>query len=282
VKFKSFYEIYYAHRIKKAKFLNKIFIIIAFPINYFINKILFQKIVNLDLYQRENMDLFNLDLNSLFKKFNSDKGEQFINQYQKPIHQNKNYINGHEYHSFYEKFLRDKKDKHIKILELGSFKGNATAAFFFYFKNASFFSGDLYPDFFCYKSMRIKNFLIDTSSRDEIEKKILDNDIFYDLIIEDAGHYLKDQIISLFMCFKKLNSKGVFVVEELDFPDTRKDMNSDNEKPTLREILNRVLKDNDFFSKKITEEEKLYFIENFREIHLFKGRFNEIAFITKK
>jgi hypothetical protein len=84
------------------------------------------------------------------------------------------------------------------------------------------------------------------------------------------------------MCFKKLNSKGVFVVEELDFPDTRKDMNSDNEKPTLREILNRVLKDNDFFSKYITEEEKLYFIENFREIHLFKGRFNEIAFITKK
>lgn len=134
MKFKSFYEIYYAHRIKKAKFLNKIFIIIAFPINYFINKILFQKIVNLDLYQRENMDLFNLDLNSLFKKFNSDKGEQFINQYQKPIHQNKSYINGHEYHSFYEKFLRDKKDKHIKILELGSFKGNATAAFFFYFK----------------------------------------------------------------------------------------------------------------------------------------------------
>lgn len=282
MKFKSFYEIYYAHRLKKAKFFNKIYILTTLPLNYFINKILFQKTINLDLYQKKNIDLFNMNLNSLFKKFNSDKGEQFINQYQKPIYQNKDYINGHEYHLFYEKFLKDKKEKDIKVLELGSFKGNATAAFFFYFKNASFFSGDLYPDFFCYKSSRIKNFLIDTSSRDEIEKKILNNEIFYDLIIEDAGHYLKDQIISLFMCFKKLNSGGVFVIEELDFPDTRKDMNTDNEKPTLKEILNKILEDIDFFTKYITKEEKLYFLQNFKDIHLFKGRFNEIAFITKK
>ena len=44
-------------------------------------------------------------------------------------------------------------------------------------------------------------------------------------------------IASLFMLFKKLNSGGLFIIEELDFPDTRGDMNLKNEKPTLREIL---------------------------------------------
>ena len=65
----------------------------------------------------------------------------------------------------------------------------------------------------------------------------------FDIIIEDAGHSLKDQIISLFMLFKKLNSGGLFIIEELDFPDTRRDMNN-NEKPTLREILFEFKKKN--------------------------------------
>ena len=39
----------------------------------------------------------------------------------------------------------------------------------------------------------------------------------------------KDQIISLFMLFKKLNQGGFFIIEELDFPETRKDMNLYNE-----------------------------------------------------
>ena len=55
---------------------------------------------------------------------------------------------------------------------------------------------------------------------------------------------LKDQIISLFMLFKKLNRGGLFIIEELDFPDTRKDMNLKNEKPTLREILFKFKKKN--------------------------------------
>ena len=64
----------------------------------------------------------------------------------------------------------------------------------------------------------------------------------YDLIIEDAGHYLKDQIITLFTLFPKLKKKGIYVVEELDFPDTRKDMNLKNEKNTLYTILKSIKK----------------------------------------
>lgn len=282
MKFKTFISIYYLHRIKKATNFRKIYIFFLLPFVYLINKFFFPKIKNLDNYSLKNDYLFKKDLKFLFQFFNSDKGEFFYNQYQKPIKKEKNLIQGHYYHPFYEKYFSKKKEDNLNVLELGSFKGNAAAALFFYFRNAKIFSGDIFPDLFTYKSKRIKNFYIDTSSEIQITEKLLKNDISYDFIIEDAGHYLKDQIISLFMLFPKLKSKGVFVIEELDFPDVRNDMNIHNEKPTLKKILDLIKNDTDFTSKYITTSEKKYFIDNFKEINIFKGKSNEIAFIEKK
>ena len=84
------------------------------------------------------------------------------------------------------------------------------------------------------------------------------------------------------MLFKTLNSKGVFVVEELEFPNLREDMNLSKEKPTLRDILNLIIKGKDFSSRYITDEQKKYFLQNYKTIEIFKGRTSEIAFITKK
>ena len=47
---------------------------------------------------------------------------------------------------------------------------------------------------------------------------------------------LKDQILSLFMLFPLLKSE-VFIVEELDFPETRDDMKINQTKPDLKQIL---------------------------------------------
>ena len=282
MKFKTFVEIYYLHRIKKASFFKKIYIFFLLPFVYLVNKFFFPSIKNLDHYSLKNEYLFKKDLKFLFEFFNSDKGEFFYNQYQKPIKKENYLIKGHNYHSFYEKYFSEKKEHNLNILELGSFKGNAAAAFFFYFKKAKIFSGDIFPDLFTYKSDRIKNFYINTSSKIELTKKLLEKDISYDFIIEDAGHYLKDQIISLFVLFPKLKSNGIFVIEELDFPDTRIDMNIHNEKPTLRDILSIIKNNSDFYSKYITTNEKNYFINNFKKINIFKGKYNEIAFIEKK
>ena len=282
MKFKTFISIYYLHRIKKANTIRKIYIFLLLPFIYLINKLFFPIIKNLDHFSLKNDYLFKKDLKFLFQFFNSDKGEFFYNQYQKPVKTEKNLIQGHYYHSFYERYFLKKKGENLNVLELGSFKGNAAAALFFYFRNARIFSGDIFPDLFRYKSKRIKNFYIDTSSQIQITQKLLENDINYDFVIEDAGHYLKDQIISLFMLFPKLKSKGGFIIEELDFPDVRNDMNIQNERPTLKEILNLIQNNIDFTSKYITTRQKKYYIKKFKEISIFKGKFNEIAFIVKK
>ena len=93
---------------------------------------------------------------------------------------------------------------------------------------------------------------------------------------------LKDQIISLFLLFPKLESGGYFIVEELDFPETREDMRINQTFPDLKSILNSISEDKDFLSPYIDQNSKSYFIKNFEYIKIFKGNMNELAIIKKK
>ena len=282
MKLSTFYKIYYRHRIKKASFVLKIYLILTIFFKYILNLFYLPKKKNLDNYSKENQNLFDQDLNYLCEYFNSDKGEKFKNQYAKPSKQEDKKIIAHGYAKIYEKYLKKHKDEYLNIIELGSFYGNASAAFYFYFKNAQIYSADINPDMYLYRSKRLKNFFTDTSSRTSIEKNILSRNIEFDLIIEDASHMLKDQIISLFILFKNLKPGGFFIIEEIDFPEKREDMRVDQEFPDLKTILNKIINKENFNSKYINENEKKYFLENFDTIKLYNGNINEIAIIKKK
>jgi len=283
MKLKTFYKIYYKHRIIKANILLKIYLFFVIPIKYFLNLPYVKKEINLDNYSQDNKFLFEKNLNFLFEFFESDKGENFINQYNQPIKRNSNKkIQGHNYAKFYDEYFFEKKDKELNILEIGSFYGNAAAALYFYFKNAKIYSADIFPDLFSYTSDRISNFYVDSSSEKSISHNILKKDKKFEIIIEDACHAYKDQIISLFMLFPILSSGGIFITEELDFPDTRADMNLNNEKPTLRDILLLIKSGKNFENPLISKDQKDYFLKNFENIFILKGNYNEIAIIKKK
>ena len=282
MKLTTFYKIYYRHRFKKASFVLKIYLILTIFFKYILNLFYLPKKKNLDNYSKENQNLFDQDLNYLCEYFNSDKGEKFKNQYAKPSKQEDKKIIAHGYAKIYEKYLKEHKDKNLNIIELGSFYGNASAAFYFYFKNSQIYSADINPDMYLYRSKRLKNFFTDTSSRASIEKNILSRNIKFDLIIEDASHMLKDQIVSLFILFKNLKSGGFFIVEEIDFPEKREDMRVGQEFPDLKTILNKIINKENFNSKYINENEKNYFLENFDTIKFYTGNINEIAIIKKK
>lgn len=279
---KTFYTIYYRHRIQKANILLKIYILLILPFRYLLNIPFLPKKINLDEHSNSNVELFKKDLDYLFEYFNSDKGDYYINQYMQPIKKKNKRIDAHGYSKIYERYFEKIRNANLNVLELGSFYGNAAGAFFYYFKNSSIFSGDICPDLFRYKSQRLKNFYINTSSEISIKKDLIDNQRIFNVIIEDASHTLKDQIISLFMLFKILSPKGIFICEELDFPETRKDMNINNEYPDLKNILKSIKSNRDFNSKYIKEEDKKYFLDNFNTIEIFKGKINEVAVIQKK
>jgi len=139
MKYQTFVKIYYSHRIIKANFIRKIFYKIVLPLFYFINKILYPKVKNLDDIEKKKQELFDKDLDYLFNYFNSDKGSKFINQYLKPINFSTKLIDGHNYHKYYENYLSELRSKNMEVLEIGSFKGNAAAAFFFYLKKSKIY-----------------------------------------------------------------------------------------------------------------------------------------------
>ena len=282
MKLKTFYNIFYRHRIQKASNLLRLYLFITLLIKYIFNLYYLPKKKNLDNFSQKNSYLFNKDLNFLFEFFNSDKGENFKNQYAQPLKQDSRKIIAHGYAKIYEKYLKNNKDRILNIIELGSFYGNASAAFFFYFKNAKIYSADINPDMYLYSSKRLKNFFTDTSSRSSIEKNIINKKIKFDLIIEDASHMLKDQIISLFTLFRTLNSGGLFIVEEIDFPEKREDMRINQDYPDLKTILKKIMNKENFNSKYINENEKLFFLDNVETIKFYNGNINEIVVIKKK
>jgi len=278
---KTFYRIYYRHRVEKASYILKFYLFLIIPFVYFLNCFFLKRTINLDSYSKKNYSLFEKNLDFLFEFFNSDKGEYYIDQYVQPIKRKNIKIKSHGYSKFYEKYFFELKNNNINILEIGSFYGNASAALFFYFRNANIYSADINPDMFKYFSQRIKFFFTDSSKRSSIEKNILNRKVNFDIIIEDASHMLKDQIISLFMLFKILNPGGYFIVEELDFPETKENMRINQSPPDLKTILKNILKKQDFFSKYIDKKEKEYFLKNFEFIKFYKGNINEFAIIKK-
>ena len=277
----TFYKIYYRHRLQKASIILKIYLIIIILLRYAINFFYWGKAINLDEFANKKKHLYLKDLNYLFEYFNSDKGDFFIDQYVQPFKRSKNKKKAHGYSKIYERYFRVFKKKKINILEIGSFYGNASAAMFFYFKNSNIYGADINPDMFRYKSSRVNNFYVNSQSKASINDNILNKGIKFNLIIEDASHMLKDQIISLFMLFRILEPGGIFIIEELDFPETREDMRLNMSQPDLKKILIAISKNQDFKSEYILEEEKEYFLKNIESIKFHKGNFNEIAILKK-
>ena len=282
MKIKTYYTLFYKHRFEKASILRKFYLSIIFPLKFLYDYSFLERKKNLDKFSLENSFLFSKDLNFLFEYFNSDKGEKFINQYTHPSKRNNIKIMAHGYSKYYENIFFNFKDNKMNILEIGSFYGNASAALFFYFKNANIFGADINPDMFNYVSTRLKNFYVNSSSELSLQRDVLDKKIKFKIIIEDASHMLKDQIISLFSLFPILESGGYFIIEELDFPEKREDMRVNQDFPDLKSILTDVKNGKNFNSKYVKDSQKKYFIENFDTIMFFRGNLNELAIVKKK
>ena len=181
MKLLTFYHIYYKHRFYKAKIVLKFYlcfaILIRFIHHYFFNN----KKINLDKLMVNNKNLLSKDLNYLFEYFNSDKGFFFVDQFHKTKQNNK--IHGHEYSEFYQRYFNDLKSKKLEIFEIGTFKGAATAALKFFFKNSKIYAGDLYPDISNFFSKDIFSFKIDNSSEESLSNFIINNNADFDIII---------------------------------------------------------------------------------------------------
>lgn len=237
--------------------------------------------INLDNNKASNK-FFNLSINDLFEYFNCDKGSNF------KITENKR-IKAHNYSVFYEKYLNKIKNENFNFLELGSHEGKGIAAFYHFFPNAKLIGANINPFQMRYYSNRIEEVYIDVSS-----KKILQNFINYfdnrfQIIIDDASHNLRDILITLPILFKKLNSGGFYVIEDINQFEVFKNLNPTREKLTPIKILKFMQENKSFDSDFISKEDVNYLKENIAEYHFEKGEMvmngyniSDIVFLKKR
>ena len=237
--------------------LYKFFVLEVIIYNFFYKK-------NLDTISIKKKELFNKDLNFLFKYFDSYKLQE-------------------GYTDFYHENLKGLKGKKLDILEIGVARGDGIASFYFYFPYSNLIGVDNNPFKTRYKSKRIRNMYVDISSRQILKNLTNHLNQKFDLIIEDCSHKLIDQILCFSENFKNLKKGGIYIVEDLNFPEIHKMYNPTNEAVDLKTILKKINLGEEIFTKFMKENEIEYIQNNIENIKFYKGHDNsEIVFIKKK
>ena len=237
--------------------LYKFFVLELIIYNFFYKK-------DLDTISIKKKELFNKDLSFLFKYFDSYKLQE-------------------GYTDFYHENLKGLKGKKLDILEIGVARGDGIASFYFYFPYSNLIGVDNNPFKTRYKSKRIRNMYVDISSRQILKNLTNHLNQKFDLIIEDCSHKLIDQILCFSENFKNLKKGGIYIVEDLNFPEIHKMYNPTNEAVDLKTILKKINLGEEIFTKFMKENEIEYIQNNIENIKFYKGNDNsEIVFIKKK
>ena len=237
--------------------LYKFFVLEVIIYNFFYKK-------DLDTISIKKKELFNKDLSFLFKYFDSYKLQE-------------------GYTDFYHENLKGLKGKKLDILEIGVARGDGIASFYFYFPYSNLIGVDNNPFKTRYKSKRIRNMYVDISSRQILKNLTNHLNQKFDLIIEDCSHKLIDQILCFSENFKNLKKGGIYIVEDLNFPEIHKMYNPTNEAVDLKTILKKINLGEEIFTKFMKENEIEYIQNNIENIKFYKGHVNsEIVFIKKK
>ncbi len=125
----------------------------------------------------------------------------------------------HNYCVIYEKYFSPLKYEDINFLEIG-LDGCASARMWEeYFSNASLYFIDIND-----RSMslgekllsdRSKCFLVDQANKNDLLLLVKNQDLAFDIIIDDGGHKMYQQINSFEVLFPYVKSGGMYIIEDL-------------------------------------------------------------------
>ena len=135
---------------------------------------------------------------------------EYIAQFAKPF--KSVFLDG--YIRVYKRYFSNIRYKKIKLLEIGVYNGGSVKMWKNYFPFAKITGIDIDKRCEKYQSKRINIYIGDQADRDfllELETKSGP----FDIIIDDGGHTHNQQITSFKILFKLLNSRGMYIIEDI-------------------------------------------------------------------
>lgn len=185
----------------------------------------------------------------------------------------------HNYLEIYEKYFSKYRDSLENFLEIGLWEGESIRMWRDYFNVGNLVGADILD----LSHIELKDTIIllgDQSVRADLESIIEKSYKEFDIIIDDGGHMMHQQQITLGTMFKYLKPGGVFVIEDLHTCGNPA-YTRDGDTETLNML--RVFKaTGTIVSNCITPDEIEYLESNILEINIEQGNVSEIAFIIKK
>jgi demethylmacrocin O-methyltransferase len=124
---------------------------------------------------------------------------------------------GPEWHNFtevYERFFLPMRTRPIRILEIGIDQGGSLLMWSDYFPNAEIFGIDIL-DCSSMETDRVRTFVADQSKREQLGAFLAKYPGPYDIVLDDGGHSMEQQQVSLGFLFPHVRPGGYYVVEDV-------------------------------------------------------------------
>lgn len=170
----------------------------------------------------------------------------------------------HNFTDFYDEHLHKHKESFKNILEIGVFFGSSLKMWKEYFTNCKIFGIDT-ENKTEFNDERTTVYICDQTDFNRINQ--LFEDDYFDLIIDDGCHNMREQQLSIMYFSKKLKRGGIYILEDLH--TSVLNHNKINQQTTLSLI--ESLKDNlTFSSEYINEVDYKNLKSQFTEIHIFE------------
>jgi len=174
----------------------------------------------------------------------------------------------HGFIDVYEPYFNNLKD--VKnVLEIGVYNGGSLQYLKSKFQDAKIYGLDI-ENKTQYDSDRIKTYVVNQEDRDSLERFINDNDVEFDVIIDDGGHTMKQQQVSFGVLFKRLKKGGIYILEDLHTSrlDQFGTIHSSDLITTL-DMLYTIHYTKNVISNHITDDEKNYIKDNVENIRIW-------------
>lgn len=195
---------------------------------------------------------------------------------------------GHGYTEMYERFLWQWKNEPIRIFEIGIADGGSLAMWLEYFPRASVYGVDI-KDSSRFEKDRVKTCIADQANREQLKKCM---DAFggqFDLLVDDGGHSMEQQQVSLGFLFPYVRPGGFYSIEDLHtslpnlYPDFGVDPDEGNS--TVNVIFNYIKSaPAGITSKYIRPDEKKYLDANIEStsFHFTNNQGHSMMCVFKK
>lgn len=118
----------------------------------------------------------------------------------------------HKYTYVYDEHFAKLRNNNLNLLEIGLCAGASVKMWEEYFQNGHIYGVDI-SDKSHFNTQRIKTCIADQGVFDQISNVY--PGIEFDIIVDDGGHRMEQQVISLAALFSRLKPGGIYIIEDL-------------------------------------------------------------------